>query len=61
MEIQITDGVTLVIDPEKYDLKNGLKLQLPEGDLMLSFDLTVTNVTEQAESKVQNVVILRSA
>lgn len=61
MEIEITDGVKLVVDPEKFDVKNAMKLVLPEGDLLLTFDMTVTNVGEQAESKVQNVVALRSA
>lgn len=61
IQIEITDGVKLVVDPEKFDVKSALKLQLPNDDLQLTFDLTVTNVSEQAESKVQNVVSLRSA
>lgn len=61
IEIEITDGVKLLIDPAKYDVTNALKLQLPNEELRLTFDLTVSNVLEGDESKVQNVVTLRSA
>jgi hypothetical protein len=60
MEIELMDGVKLVIDPAKFDVKNVLKLQLPEGDLKLTFDVTITDVLEQDESKVQGIVGLRS-
>lgn len=60
-EIELMDGVKLVVDPAKFDVKNALKLQLPEGDFKLTFDVTVTNLLEQDESKVQGVVSLRSA
>lgn len=61
-EIRLTDGVTLLVDEDKFTVASSMAVSFAqtEDDIQLSFDLNVTNITEQLESKVQSVVVLRS-
>lgn len=61
MEIQLTDGVKLLIDEEKFNVVSSFGVNIAsEEDIQLSIDLNVTNITEQVESKVMSLAVLRS-
>ncbi len=60
-EIVLVDGVKLLVDDEKFNVINALSLAGgPTGDTRLTFDLTITDILEEEEAKVQSIVTLRT-
>jgi hypothetical protein len=61
--INLADGLTLHVDPDKFTLKGGLSLELSEqwsNDLLYTLDLNVRDLLEENDTKVQNIVELRT-
>lgn len=62
MEIEILPGVTVVVDPEKFTVKNALKASVADdgADLTVQIDMTIVDTIDKNESKVIGAVVLRS-
>jgi len=59
--INILPGLQIVIDTDKFEALGALQLaELPAGDYQIGLDMTLTNILEKTEQKVQALVILRS-
>lgn len=62
MEIEILPGVKVIIDTEKYDVRNALRASLSPDmtDYTIQIDATITDVIEKTESKVTGALVLRA-
>lgn len=62
MEIEILPGVKVIIDPERYEVRNALKASLGDEmtDYTIQIDATITDMIEKTESKVTGALVLRA-
>lgn len=61
MEYEILPGVKVIIDPEKYSVTQAFQIApQTEADVAIMLDLTIVDVIEKSESKVQGILQLRS-
>ena len=63
IEIELTPGVKLLVDPDKYTVQGGMTFAPGDtwsNEVVLTFDATLRDVLEGHESKIEGAVTLRS-
>lgn len=63
IEIQLTDGLQLLVDPDKFTVQGGIAFNLTgewSNEVVITFDANLRDILEGNETKVAGVVTLRS-
>jgi hypothetical protein len=63
IEIELTPGLKILVDPDKFTVQGGMSFALSQqwsNEVVITLDASLRDVLEGNESKVDGVVTLRT-